>query len=127
MQQWVGDLNKLYREEPAFHATDFASEGFEWIDTGDAANSVVSYLRRGGGATFAVVCNFTPVPRQNYRIGVPHGGFWREVLNGDAALYGGSGQGNFGAIEASPFSASGRYHSLTATLPPLAILVFRGP
>jgi len=127
MQQWVRDLNKLYREEPAFHATDFASEGFEWIDTGDAANSVVSYLRRGGGATFAVVCNFTPVPRQNYRIGVPHGGFWREVLNGDAALYGGSGQGNFGGIEASPVSASGRYHSLTATLPPLAILVFRGP
>ena len=127
MQQWVRDLNRLYREEPAFHATDFANEGFEWIDTGDAANSVISYLRRGSGATFAVVCNFTPVPRQNYRIGVPHGGFWREVLNGDAALYGGSGQGNLGGIEASPVSASGRYHSLTATLPPLAILVFRSP
>jgi 1,4-alpha-glucan branching enzyme len=127
MQQWVRDLNKLYREEPAFHATDFSGEGFEWIDTADAANSVISYLRRGNGASFAVVCNFTPVPRHNYRIGVPHGGFWREVLNADATMYGGSGQGNLGGIEASPVAASGRYHSLNTTLPPLSIIVFRGP
>ena len=127
MQQWVRDLNKLYRDEPALHATDFAGDGFEWIDTGDAANSVISYLRRGGGATFAVVCNFTPVPRYNYRIGVPSAGFWREVLNGDAPCYGGSGQGNFGGIEAAPVSASGRYQSLNATLPPLSIVIFRSP
>jgi 1,4-alpha-glucan branching enzyme len=67
------------------------------------------------------------VPRHNYRIGVPYGGFWREVLNADAALYGGSGQGNLGGIEAAPVPASGRYHSLNATLPPLSIVVFRGP
>jgi len=128
MQQWVRDLNAAYRNEPALHAADSRGEGFEWIDTADAANSVISFLRRGGGApTIAVVCNFTPVARQNYRIGVPTGGFWREILNSDANAYGGSGHGNFGGIEASPVPASGRYHSLNATLPPLGIVVFRGP
>jgi len=71
--------------------------------------------------------NFTPVVRENYRIGVPSGGFWREILNSDATAYGGSGHGNLGGIEASPVPASGRYHSLNATLPPLGIVVFRGP
>jgi 1,4-alpha-glucan branching enzyme len=128
MQQWVRDLNVAYRGEPALHATDYKSEGFEWIDTGDAANSVISFLRRGGGApTLLVICNFTPVPRHNYRVGVPSGGFWREILNSDATAYGGSGQGNLGGIDAAPVPANGRYHSLNITLPPLALVVFRGP
>ena len=128
MQHWVRDLNALYRSESALHAADCSAEGFEWIDTGDAAQSVLSFLRRGGGGpTLAVVCNFTPLPRHNYRIGVPSGGFWREVLNSDAAIYGGSGQGNLGGMDAAPIAASGRYHSLNATLPPLGVVVFRGP
>ena len=127
MQQWVGDLNRLYRREPALHTRDFSNDGFEWIDTGDAANSVISYLRKGDGASVAVACNFTPVPRHNYRIGVPSGGFWRELLNSDATCYGGSGQGNAGGLEAAPVPAAGRYHSLNATLPPLSVIVFRSP
>ena len=126
MQQWVRDLNRLYRAEPALHAADCSAEGFEWIDTGDAANSVISFLRRGGGgATILVACNFTPVPRQNYRLGVPSGGFWREILNSDATGYGGSGQGNLGGLDAAPIPVSGRYHSLNATLPPLGVVAFR--
>jgi 1,4-alpha-glucan branching enzyme len=126
MQEWVRDLNRLYCGEPALHAHDFSVEGFEWIDTGDAAQSVISYLRRGGGGpAIAVLCNFTPLPRHNYRVGVPSGGFWREILNSDATCYGGSGQGNLGGIEAAPIPASGRYHSLNATLPPLSIVMFQ--
>jgi len=126
MQQWVRDLNRLYREEPALHVTDSSAEGFEWVDTGDAANSVISFLRRaGGGTTILAVCNFTPVPRANYRVGVPSGGIWREILNSDATAYGGSGQGNLGGLEAAPIPAAGRHHSLNATLPPLGIVVFR--
>jgi 1,4-alpha-glucan branching enzyme len=125
-QQWVRDLNALYRAEPALHASDCSAAGFEWIDTGDAAQSVLSYLRRADdGATILVACNFTPIPRQNYRLGVPNGGFWRELLNSDATCYGGSGQGNLGGIEAAPVAAAGRNHSLNVTLPPLGVVVFR--
>jgi 1,4-alpha-glucan branching enzyme len=126
VQQWVRDLNRLYRDEPALHAADCSAEGFEWIDTGDAAQSVLSFLRRGGsGATIVVACNFTPLPRYNYRVGVPGGGFWRELLNSDATGYGGSGQGNLGGLDAAPIPAAGRHHSLNATLPPLSIVVFK--
>ena len=127
LQQWVRDLNRLYRAEPALHAADCRAEGFEWIDSGDAAHSVLSFLRRGGdGGTIVIVCNFTPVPRHNYRVGVPGGGFWREVLNSDAICYGGSGQGNLGGIDAAPMGAAGRFHSINATLPPLGVVVFKG-
>jgi len=127
VQHWVRDLNRLYRGEPALHVNDCSAEGFEWIDTGDAAHSVLSFLRRGeGAATIVVVCNFTPVPHHNYRVGVPAGGFWRELLNSDAGGYGGSGQGNLGGLEAAPIPAAGRSHSINATLPPLSIVVFRG-
>jgi 1,4-alpha-glucan branching enzyme len=127
LQQWVRDLNRLYRANAALHATDSRSEGFEWIDTGDAANSVLSFLRRDeGGESLLVVCNFTPLPRHNYRVGVPAPGFWREVLNSDALSYGGSGQGNLGGIDSAPIAAAGRYHSINATLPPLGIVVFKG-
>jgi 1,4-alpha-glucan branching enzyme len=85
---------------------------------------MISYLRRGGNAneTITVVCNFTPVPRHNYRIGVPFGGTWQEILNSDATLYGGSGQGNMGSVETAPVPFHGRPCSLTLTVPPLGVV-----
>ncbi len=127
LARWVRDLNTFYRGETALHETDFDGRGFAWIDFHDAENCVLSYLRRdaGGSRVLAVVANFTPVPRYNYRVGVVEGGFWKEVLNSDATLYGGSGHGNVGGIEASPASFYGRLdHSLSVTLPPLGLVVF---
>src|SRR5690606_10064828 len=123
LQRWVRDLNTFYRGEPVLYRTDFSSTGFEWIDCNDAEQSIVSFIRKESddGPIVLAVVNFTPVPRHNYQVGVPRGGYWREVLNSDAELYGGSGQGNFGGIEAAPVGAHGRYHSLTITLPPLAV------
>jgi len=127
VQRWVEDLNRFYRQQGALHQEDFRAAGFEWIDCGDADNSVLSYLRRGHDPddVVLVVCNFTPVRRDNYAIGVPRGGWWQECLNSDAPLYGGSGQGNLGGAEASPVPAHGRYHSLRLTLPPLATIVMK--
>ena len=127
LQRWVRDLNTFYRCEPVLYRTDFSSTGFEWIDCNDAEQSIVSFIRKESddGPIVLAVVNFTPVPRHNYQVGVPRGGYWREVLNSDAELYGGSGQGNFGGIEAAPVGAHGRYQSLTITLPPLAVVVFR--
>jgi len=125
---WVRDLNHLYRNEPALYETDFNGHGFEWIDYHAADNSVITYLRKNkaGDVLLAVACNFTPVPRGNYRMGVPVGGFWKEILNSDATCYGGSGQGNLGGVETSPQSFYGRFdHTLSVTLPPLGIVVFR--
>jgi len=127
VQKWVQDLNRLYRSEPALYEVDFAGSGFEWIDFHDADNSVLTYLRRDKAKAncVAVACNFTPVPRHNYRIGVPKGGFWKEVLNSDAKEYGGSDQGNMGGVEASASSFYGKFDfTLSVTLPPLAIVVF---
>jgi 1,4-alpha-glucan branching enzyme len=119
--RWVGDLNSLLRREPALHELDFDSKGFEWIDARDGEASVLAFLRRSRrGAPLVVVCNFTPVPRTNYLLGVPQGGFWRECLNSDAPLYGGSGMGNLGGVEAAPIASHGRFHSVALTLPPLA-------
>jgi 1,4-alpha-glucan branching enzyme len=126
VQRWVADLNALYRAEPALHQVDFAQAGFEWIDCHDADNSVISFLRRPrAGPPVLVVCNFTPVPRANYVVGVPQGGYWQELLNSDAALYGGSGVGNMGGVEAAPVPAHGQFHSLAVTLPPLATIFLR--
>ena len=129
LKRWVRDLNTLYRGEPALHKHDFSVDGFEWIDCNDSEESVLSFIRKGDADDPVVlaVANFTPVPRYNYQVGVPGGGYWREVLNSDAELYGGSGQGNFGGVEAAPVGAHGRYHSLTITLPPLAVVVFKQP
>jgi 1,4-alpha-glucan branching enzyme len=126
VQHWVRDLNRFYRAEPALHEFDCESAGFEWIDCGDADSSVVSLIRKGKSTPTLVlaVCNFTPVPRKNYRIGAPQGGFWREELNSDGKEYGGSGLGNSGGVEAEPKSQHGRPFSLTLTLPPLAALFF---
>jgi 1,4-alpha-glucan branching enzyme len=125
--RWVRDLNTFYRGAPSMHELDDDPSGFEWIDCNDHTLSVVSFLRRGSAPDELTlfVCNFTPVPQQNYRIGAPLGGFWRERLNSDATLYGGSGQGNIGGVEAAPLPRFGRPHSLAITLPPLAIVAFR--
>ncbi|MCI0439580.1 MAG: 1,4-alpha-glucan branching protein GlgB [Chloroflexi bacterium] len=127
LRRWVEDLNRLYRDEPALHEKDCDPSGFEWVDANDGENSVVSLLRRGASTddVFMVVCNFTPVPRHNYRVGVPRGGFWREMLNSDATIYGGSGQGNVGGVEAAPVPFHGYLHSLNITLPPLGVLFFK--
>ncbi len=126
MQQWLADLNRAYRSEPALHELDCDPAGFEWIDCRDAESSVVSLLRkaRGGERPVLVVCNFTPVPRLNYQVGAPRGGFWRELLNSDARDYGGSGLGNMGGVEAAPVPAHGRHFSLALTLPPLSVSFF---
>ncbi|MGE5252392.1 MAG: 1,4-alpha-glucan branching protein GlgB [Planctomycetaceae bacterium] len=127
LQKWVQDLNWFYRLEPALHELDFSPAGFEWIDCNDSDSSVISLLRKGHSTDDLVmaVCNFTPVPRLNYRVGAPRGGFWKEVLNSDALIYGGSGMGNMGGAEAAPLSLHGRSHMLTLTLPPLSAVFLK--
>ncbi len=121
----VKDLATLYRETPALHEGDCEPFGFEWLDGSDWQNSVISYLRRArDGSAALVVANLTPMTRENYRVGLPHGGHWREAFNGDAVEYGGSGTGNFGGIDALPHPFHGRSHSAVLTLPPLSIEVF---
>ena len=124
LQRWVEDLNKLYKHKGALHQLDFDPAGFEWIDCNDSQNSALSFIRKGYSQddTVLIVCNFTPVPRYNYRVGVPTGGYWREILNSDAKEYGGSGHGNLGGMEASPVPFHGRPYSLNLTLPPLAAI-----
>ena len=119
----LGELDRLYRERPALHAGDCDPAGFSWLVPGDAANSVLAYERRAGDDVAIVVLNFTPVPRPNYRIGVPRAGTWREALNTDAVDLGGSGQGNGGAVEAHPVGAHGRPFSVNLVVPPLAALI----
>jgi 1,4-alpha-glucan branching enzyme len=127
VQRFLGDLNRLYREEPALHELDADSAGFEWIDCQDSENGVLLLLRRAraGAPPLVAALNFTPVARTAYRVGVPLGGFWWEVLNSDAEAYGGSGQGNLGGQEASAEPAHGRPHSLTLVLPPLGAVFLR--
>jgi 1,4-alpha-glucan branching enzyme len=129
LHRFMQDLNRLYRSERALHEIDFSNDGFEWVDVHDWEESSISYLRKGRHADdqVLVVCNFTPVPRHNYRVGVPRGGYWREALNSDAALYGGSNLGNGGGVVANPWPTHGRNHSLTITLPPLSVVVFKAP
>jgi 1,4-alpha-glucan branching enzyme len=124
VQRWVRDLNHLYRATPALHELDFSEAGFAWVDCADADISVISYLRTASsGDPVLVACNFTPVPRPDYRIGVPRAGRWRESLNSDAAEYGGSGQGNLGGVSAEGVAAHGHPQSLRVRLPPLAVLM----
>jgi 1,4-alpha-glucan branching enzyme len=127
VQRWVRDLNELYRREPALHELDFDPAGFEWVDFNDVDRSIVSYLRKGSSTRdiILVVANFTPIPQWDYRVGVPEGGTWKEVLNSDGREYGGGGLGNGGSAEARPHPTHGRDHSLSLTLPPLAVLVFK--
>jgi 1,4-alpha-glucan branching enzyme len=127
LKRWVRDLNTLYRGEPALHDLDFDAAGFEWVDCKDFQRSVISFLRRGQNPEddLLFVCNFTPVVRENYRIGVSREGFWKEVLNSDAPLYGGTGQGNFGGLSTIPLPIHGRPLSLNMLLPPLGVVAFQ--
>ncbi len=127
LQRWVRDLNLLYGSEPSLYEIDFDPWGFEWIDCNDVDQGTISFVRKGysTGDIFLIVCNFTPIPRFNYRVGVPRGGFWRESLNSDAREYGGSGQGNLGGVKASPIPFHGRSCSINLTLPPLSTLFFK--
>jgi 1,4-alpha-glucan branching enzyme len=129
LQRWVRDLNTVYRAHPALFEVDCDAAGFEWVDCNDNLRSVVSFLRRGRNPDDLVLfcCNFTPIPRHNYRVGVPVSGRWDEILNSDALLYGGSGQGNCGSADTAPLPMHGRPASLNITLPPLAIVAFRSP
>lgn len=127
IQAWVADLNRLYWHEPAAHELDFEPAGFRWIVGSDRTNSVLAYMRRGRRPEdrLVVVANFTPVIRHDYRIGVPEPGFWREILNSDAASYGGSAAGNLGGIESAPVECHGHAHSINLVLPPLGLLVLK--
>jgi 1,4-alpha-glucan branching enzyme len=127
--RWIADLNRVYRDEPAMHRHDCDPVGFEWIVGHDSENSVLAYLRRGEATDreVIVVCNFTPVPRPNYRVGAPRMGYWEEILNSDAEHFGGAGYGNLGGVEASPVGSHGRFCSLNLTLPPLGLVALRAP
>jgi 1,4-alpha-glucan branching enzyme len=127
IERWVQDLNGFYRSETALSELDASPHGFEWVDCNDAPASVISLIRKGHTTDDLIlaVANFTPVPRAGYRVGVPRGGHWREVLNGDAAIYGGSNLGNVGGVWADQSSVHGRPYSLELMLPPLAMLFLK--
>ncbi|WP_417243844.1 1,4-alpha-glucan branching protein GlgB [Celeribacter sp.] len=126
IQKLVQDLNALYRSTPALHAKDCDPDGFSWLN-GDPAQSTLGYVRYGDmdDAPVVVMCNFTPVERSSFRLGVPQAGFWEEVLNTDAEIYGGGNRGNFGGVETTDVTADGLAQSLEMTLPPLSVVVLR--
>ena len=127
LKDWVSDLNHLYRNDPALYEFDCDPGGFEWIDCDDAEDSVISLIRKGKSTKdlILVVCNFTPVPRYSYRLGAPRAGHWQELLNSDSARYGGSNMGNLGGVATVPVPLHARPHSLTLTLPPLSVSLFK--
>ncbi len=127
LQRYVADWNRLYQAEPALWQVDHDWRGFEWIDFHDARHSVIAFLRRATDPQDFLVfaCNFTPVVRHGYRLGVPEPGFYREILNSDSQLYGGSDVGNSGGVTAEEHSCHGRRYSIVVTLPPLAVVVFK--
>jgi 1,4-alpha-glucan branching enzyme len=127
LQLFVQHLNELYRDSPSLHEVDFTPEGFEWIDFGDFDNSVVSFIRKAKNKSdFTLfVFNFTPVPRDDYRVGVPEWGYYKEILNSDAAIYWGSNVGNYGGVHAEDVWWHGRPHSIRLKLPPLGALAFK--
>ena len=126
-QALISDLNRIYRESPALYERDCMADGFEWVDGGAQAENILSFIRWDAQRQVpcVTICNFSPVPRENYRVGVPLAGHWEEVVNTDSVLYGGSGKGNMGGFDAEGVSAHGREHSLSLTIPPLATLIFR--
>ena len=128
LQEYVKDLNHLYTNEPALFVNDLSYQSFEWIDFHDSDNSVVSFMRKNIGKekdTLIFICNFTPVPRQGYRIGAPMKGFYRELINSDSLKYGGSGVGNADGLTAEELAWQGQPYSLNLMLPPLATVVFK--
>jgi 1,4-alpha-glucan branching enzyme len=130
VQRLVRDLNRIYAGEPALHRKDCEPDGFSWVVGDDSANSVFAFLRSDGNEALLVVSNLTPLPRSGYRIGVPATGTpeqrtWKEVLNTDAAVYGGSGVGNGGRIAAEAQPSHGHPQSLVLTLPPLSTVILK--
>lgn len=127
LRRFVGDLNRLYRETPSLYTNDFDGSGFEWIQADDHQNSIFAFARRAEEHDDFVVgvFNFTPVPRENYRVGVPEAGFYKEILNSDAAIYGGSNVGNSGGLYTEKVPMHGREHSLSLSVPPLAMLLLQ--
>jgi 1,4-alpha-glucan branching enzyme len=123
----VTDLNRAYRAEGALHELDCDPAGFEWIDASDWEQSILSFMRksRNGEQMIVAAFNFTPVPRHNYRVGVPQIGYWREILNSDSEVYGGAGFGNLGGTHAERIPAHGRDYSLNLIVPPLGAVFFR--
>ncbi len=127
IQRWVRDLNAYYRSEPALYEYDFSPDGWRWIDADDSDNSVLTYMRLGKdeNAPVVIACNFTPVPRRGYRVGVPMEGHWREVLNSNAAIYGGTDEGNFGGRYTEAIPTHGHDYSLLLDIPPLGMVIFK--
>jgi len=127
VQNWVKDLNRFYRQEPALFEQDFTPDGFEYVDFSDYQKSLISFLRKStdNKSIVLAVCNFTPVVLKDYRIGVPLEGYWKEVLNSDSSIYGGSNQGNEGGRLATPQTCHGKPFSLSITIPPLGVLFFK--
>ena len=123
----VGDLNSLYRFEPSLQTHETSPESFEWIEAQDAEHNVLCFVRNGRSQEelMLVICNFSPVPRDSYRLGVSRKGSWQEIFNSDAKQYGGSGRGNFGGLETVPIQLHGRLQSLTVNLPPLGAIFLR--
>ncbi|HRE09951.1 MAG TPA: alpha amylase C-terminal domain-containing protein, partial [Ignavibacteria bacterium] len=123
---FAADLNRLYKNNPAFYEVDFASDGFQWIDFSDALYSVLSFYRisKDKKQYLLFTFNMTPAVRENYLVGVPEPGYWKEVLNSDAEIYGGSGIGNMGGKESEPVKSKNWDNSIKLTLPPLAVNVF---
>jgi 1,4-alpha-glucan branching enzyme len=127
LQQYIADLNRLYQSEPALYEVDFDWQGFQWIDLHDSDNSTLTYIRYAHDQTECIICacNFTPVPREQYRMGVPRGGLYRELLNSDSEIYGGSNIGNGGSVQADPIPWHNQPFSLLVTLPPLSVVFFK--
>ncbi len=127
IQKLVKDVNTVYRKEPALHVNDFISEGFEWIDAGDWQKSILVFIRKSKNQDedILVICNFTPTPWEKYLIGVPKSGFWKEILNSDAAIYGGGGMGNMGGVHSAKKESHGKKDSIAITVPPLGVIYFK--
>jgi 1,4-alpha-glucan branching enzyme len=127
VQQLIADLNRLHVKEPALHELDFEWAGFEWLDANDAASSAISFVRRGKNhdEAIVVVCNFTPIVRENYRVAVPRPGFYAEILNTDSSHYWGSNVGNVGGVHSDPEPWNGKAQSISLRLPPLAVIYFK--
>jgi 1,4-alpha-glucan branching enzyme len=124
---FVKDLNHLYKSHPALYEVDFNSEGFRWVDFSDAMNSVISFYRISTDKKEIILFTFnmTPTVHENYTVGVPEEGYWKEILNSDAEIYGGSGIGNMGGKQSEPVLFKNWHHSISVTLPPLAVNVYR--
>jgi 1,4-alpha-glucan branching enzyme len=124
--RWLGDLNTAYKAHRALHVRDCDPVGFQWLVADDANDSILVYMRTGelGDPPVVVVANFTPVPREGFRFGVPKAGFWREILNSDSTAYGGSGMGNRGGMHTDAIGWGGHEQSLVVTAPPLGVVVF---